>query len=192
MSLFRCSRSLYFPLSSSSLPSSSSSTRSSILSEYRLLLRSIRRTSSGYHEILKRQRSDSNAGVAEFDGKFQPDESFEKFVRSQYRLSASVVDSSKIISLRTSAVHLWELFDSNLLHSKYLFDSGWGIRQETKDRVKRTALRVGLEVTEPGQEIRRKSQTKLTGTAGEGYEIGKGAEGKIIQKFDISELKDIK
>jgi hypothetical protein len=178
-------------------------TRLSLLSHYRRLLRSVSRTSNGAHQLLKRQRGDVSALSDPLDARFKYDTNYVNIIRSLYRKpqmqhdgqsAGSPPSAADIAQLHSLSSHLLDLYEANLEHSRYLFESGWGIKQETKHRIKNTAARVGLEVAEPGQQITRKERTKLTGTAGEGYEIGKGAEIKQTKpvEFDLAELEAIK
>jgi hypothetical protein len=174
---FSSSSSLTLPLPISL--SSSSPSRSSILSLYRRLLRSVSRTSIGYHEIVKT----SSFSTSPFRMNYRAaDTKFLDYIRNSFRSPTASYEVAQ---------SLWELCDGNLEHSRYLSESGWGMKQEGKQRISHTAARVGLEVAQPGQEIKQRKQTKLTGTAGEGYIIGKGSEVKG-QPFDLSELEAIK
>lgn len=69
-------------------------------------------------------------------------------IYSCYRTHAKEIDHRRISILHADAVELAALYQSNLDHSKEIFDAGWGHIQDSKAQIASVARRVGLDIKE--------------------------------------------
>lgn len=145
--------------------------RLAILSTYRLLRRTIHQTfyaSSHYAEYdeklwdqLGQAIAGRSAGAAYRKEEFAKAENAEhvkfaatrspqwlELIRQAYQAHKDETDPATIARLHRQADELAQLMISNMEHSRYLLEGGWGIRRNTQKQLQSVAHRVGLRMPE--------------------------------------------
>ena len=145
----------------------------SVLSTYRTLLRLLRRTASGQHQRWTDPLTPSTPTLPTPS----PPRRWLLPLTVAYRTHQRVSDPPTISALHQDALDLAHLLRANLQHSREVYDAGWGMRQETRQQVMRTARHVGLEVGESrlDREVReelREEGVVTSGGQGKGGEVG--------------------
>lgn len=119
-------------------------TSTQILTTYRQLLRVTTLFSRGeaqrYAAALQNDHTIQNS--------WKHDPRWMNYVRTQFRKNKHCVNAEEIKAFHNVAVNSIALLRTNLEHSKALADSGWTLKQSTRDQIQAVARRVGLEVTE--------------------------------------------
>lgn len=158
-----------------------------ILATYKQLLKYVRLISLGQNQFYAESRNEDISGMIGNNAKYNKysyDSQFVNEIKLQYRKNKNLTDPKKMWELHRVAAELLSMYMANLEHSRYLVESGWGLKQATKNHIRNVARRVGLEISAEGQQVNKTRHTSLAGTAAEKFKLGEGI--KVANQNNVS------